>query len=147
MIALIIEDEVPIAEQYEKYLTSLGYQVTIVDRLASAIGLIKAIPNIEIITLDCNLLDSRATETIERIKEIREHNPSAMLIVISGVLTQVDVDRAIKYGADGIIEKVDIPTDKTFFQKLKDIFTKNPLNTKYSLLLETLTKKITERIP
>jgi hypothetical protein len=86
-----------------------------------AADIISSTPELEVITLDLNLKDSLADETIPRIADIRDKNPDALLLVLSGVLTPKDAAIAMELGADACIEKHDVITEKTFMQRLRDV--------------------------
>lgn len=150
MQALIIEDEKEMAAVLRSWLEKLGFVVTVTDSMALAAEIITATPELEVITLDLNLKDSLAPTTIPRIKEIRRNNPQALLVVVSGVLTPKDESAAIEYGADAAIEKHDVPTEKTFGQKLWDVLSslvKTPqAYAKRIPILEAISKKLAQRL-
>lgn len=142
MKALVIEDDENTAKLYQQWLERLGFKVVIIDQIEAGLQFIRETPNLEFITLDLNLKDSRGLATVARIQEIRKVNPTAYLVVISGVLTPIDTEKAIIYGADGTIEKIEVVTEKSFWRKIADIFTSVKDHRKNELILEALTAKL-----
>lgn len=149
MKALIIEDEPGMATVLRSYLEGIGFSVTVTASMAVAVQIITETPELEVITLDLNLNDSRAAETLPRIAEIRKNSPNALLVVVSGVLTHEDKGKAIEYGADATFEKLDVPTERSFIQRLRDVavgLVRTP--TKYASrinLLQALASKVAAR--
>jgi CheY-like chemotaxis protein len=121
MDALIIEDNKNMARVLRTWLEAMKFDVTVTDSMTLAADIISSTPELEVITLDLNLKDSLADETIPRIAEIRDKNPDALLLVLSGVLTPKDTAIAMNLGADACIEKQEVVSEKTFTQKLRDV--------------------------
>jgi CheY-like chemotaxis protein len=121
MKALIIEDDANMAAVLKSYFEGLGFVVTITASMSVAAEIIRETPDLHVITVDLNLTDSRAAQTLSRIPEIRSLRPNALLLVVSGVLTEADKKVCAELGADATFEKLDVPTEKTFMQKLRDL--------------------------
>lgn len=149
MKALIVEDEDSMQMVLRLWLERMGYEVQVTDSIELAATIIANTPELELITLDLNLKDSRVNTTIPRIREIRARNPNALLVVISGALTSKDEKMVTEYGADGFMEKQDVPTEKTFFGKLRDVvtsLTRTPRQYARNIpLLESIAAKIAQR--
>jgi CheY-like chemotaxis protein len=147
--ALIVEDDENLAMVLGSWIENLGYEVITTDSLEKAAKLIKDNPKLEIITLDLNLTDSRTENTLSSIEQMRASNPNALLVVVSGMLTTQDEERITKLGADGFMEKHDVPTEKSFFGKLRDVtmsLVRTPKNyTRNAALVEALAKRVAER--
>lgn len=120
MKALVVEDDSRVAKIMADWLASAGCDVTVTDSLADAEFLIRR-DSVSVITLDLNLSDSDFSKTVERIAMIREHKPNAILIVVSGIATIEDERELQRKGADALIEKMEVPTERTFFGRLSDI--------------------------
>lgn len=121
MKALVIEDDPNLAKVIASWLMRCGYEVTVTGSIVEAERLIEEASKLEVITLDLNLSDSTRDLTIPRIKVIREKSPDALLVVISGVATKQDEELVRSLGADGLLEKHRIPTEKTFWSRLHDV--------------------------
>ena len=121
MKALVVEDEEGMATVLKSWLEKLGLEVMVTNTLESAARIIATPPVPEVITLDLNLLDSPVQDTISRVKEIRKLTPEALLLIVSGVMTDHDKIRLTTMGADATIEKIEIGTEKSFLSKLSDV--------------------------
>lgn len=121
MDALIIEDNKNVARVLQAWLEAMGFTVSVTDSIALAAEIISSTPELEVITLDLNLKDSLADATIPHITEIRDYNPNALLLVLSGYLTPKDTAIAMALGADVCLEKQEVFTEKTFIQRLRDV--------------------------
>lgn len=149
MNALIIEDDTNMAIILRDWLEAMHFEVTVTNSMALAADIISNTPNLEVITVDLNLTDSLKDATIEKISEIRSKKPDALLLVISGVLTEKDAKIAINLGADACMEKHNIITEKTFTQKLWDVMdalVKTPSEyTKRQSLMTALASQVARR--
>lgn len=150
MKALIIEDDKYIALILRTWLEGCGYDVAVTGSMAGASKYIEGAGELEVITLDLNLEDSTHDRTIPRIKEIREKNPNALLVVISGVITMSESHVITGLGADAFIEKHDIPTERTFWSKLQDVVSsliRSPQQglQQKTIVLEAIASKIAKR--
>jgi CheY-like chemotaxis protein len=149
MQALVIEDDKNLARLLAKWLAGCGYEVRVCSTLSEAEAYIFAVPDLRIITLDLNLTDSTHETTIPRIRDIRDQNPQALLVVISGVIGHSEESTITRLGADAMIEKHEIVTEKSFLGKLWDVLSsvfRNP--TAYQtrgIVLEGISKKVAKR--
>lgn len=132
-----------------EWLTGLGFNVTVVVTMAEALRFLAENPTLEVITLDLNLPDSRAPQTVPRIPDIRNINPEALLLIVSGVVTEEDKKLASSLGADVVFEKLEVPTERTFLQKFGDAIMgliKTPAGYTHDLaLLQAVSSKIAQR--
>lgn len=118
MTALIIEDEREAAAVLSARLQRIGLLVEVCDSFAAALAaLIAADPKPLVVTVDINLTDSRGDETISRVDQLRELAPDAVILIISGVLKPNDAARLEQLGADAAFEKMEITTEKSFWQR------------------------------
>lgn len=121
MNVLIIEDEREAAAVLRARFERIGLSTESRDSFASAIeALIESDPKPVVITVDINLTDSRGEETIQRVNQIRDLAPDAVILIISGVLKPNDAARLEALGADAAFEKMEITTEKTFWQRFRD---------------------------
>lgn len=146
MRVLIIEDRPEIASLLGDWVGTFSSEVLIADKLEDAVKIINESPPHTLISLDLNLLDSRSEETMAQIPKIRASNPDAVLIVLTGVATPKDEQRIRDLGADALIEKLDVPTKKTFMDKLRDVVVsliRQPTRFQRNIaVLEALSRKI-----
>ena len=120
MKALIVEDDSRIASAMAQWLTDAGCEVAVTHSLEEAESFIRN-DSVNVITLDLNLSDSNHGQTVERIERIRTYRPNAVLIVVSGIATINDEKDLQRRGADALIEKMEVPTERSFFGRLSDI--------------------------
>lgn len=149
MDALIIEDNKNMARVLQTWLEAMGFAVSVTNSMTLAAEIIASTPELEVITLDLNLKDSLADETIPRITEIRDYNPNALLLVLSGVLTPKDAKIAMELGADACIEKQEVITERTFTQRVRDVVTslvRTPVAYRKRIpLMEALAARVAKR--
>ncbi len=148
MKALIIEDEPSSALVLKSWLEGIGFDVTITESMELAAHIIME-THADIITLDLNLKDSKVSETIPKIAEIRQKSPDSLLVVVSGVMCSTDPAKCAALGADACFEKLDIPTEKSFLAKLWDVVTaliRNPKGYARNIpLIEAIEEKLAQR--
>ncbi|MFH1850823.1 MAG: response regulator [Candidatus Neomarinimicrobiota bacterium] len=98
---LVIDDEVNICEFFIDLFTVYGVNVDVAYDGDS--GLKKALNNpYSVIFLDVKL---GRDDGIEVLKKIMDHNPKIHVIMISAYLKEDVIEQAIRYGADGYLNK------------------------------------------
>ena len=84
---LLIDDEATIREMLEHYLSTSGYQVTSVAGVREALRVFPS-ENIDLVITDLQLEDG---DGFEIIKQFREKLPDLPIILLTGVLFDVEV--------------------------------------------------------
>lgn len=83
MIVLIIEDSAGLAELWRTFLQSLA-TVRVAHMWDTGLKMMAEPPIPDIVILDLGLPDSRPPDTLARIKHLKEINPDATVIAITG---------------------------------------------------------------
>lgn len=121
MRILIIEDNPGAANLLCRYLRPLVCQEPIIAKtMAEAIKAIGSNDYFDLITVDINLPDSLGKQTLNKVKDFKDRHPNALLIVVTGVIT--NEDHVLSYGADGFMTKMDcLASQDSFLTKLSDV--------------------------
>lgn len=147
-IALIVEDRPEIAKLWQLNLEPLQIESVHVTNLADAYLILERIPPPDLVLLDLNLGPTeRAEYTVSQISKMKSYNPSMVVIVISGVLTEEIAQMAVANGAQGVRQKVDMRHQVDLWMEIESSLAKVPTNARlifdHSLeLLEQLTKRL-----
>lgn len=102
---LIIEDDPPLAALMARWLAPVADEVRIAPSMAEALQIMAQWPSIILVTLDLNLPDSRAVDTLARIPAMHKLRPEALIIVVTGVIDPAQESRVLAGGADGYVSK------------------------------------------
>lgn len=122
MKVLVIEDDENLAELIKRTLEPISAEITCVRTLAEGMAEVARVPAPEVVTLDLNLPDSTATETLERVKTLREKNENALILIVTGALDISHRSKAIEFGADDFIVKHEAFAPPSGFMKnLRDV--------------------------
>lgn len=121
MKVLIVDDSENMRLVLRRYFEGLACEVREAVDIDSALALISQTDPPRLITLDLCFGEGGETRTLERLNEIREKAPDAVVIVLTGVVSLEDEAKVIAAGADGFIHKLECPTRLTFFDKLGQI--------------------------
>lgn len=108
---LIVEDEQSIIRIWTDFLSPLDGEIRIAMTLESAIEQMSKIPHPDIVLLDLRLPDSEsAGRTLEYINALKQINPKAIVVVITGHVDAALPALASKLGADGYANKLECAT-------------------------------------
>jgi DNA-binding NtrC family response regulator len=147
-LALIVEDRPEIARMWRGNLDRLEINSIHVTNLTNAFHELDKIPPPDMVLLDLNLnIEEDANYTVTQIKEMKKRNPDLIVIIISGVLTPELTELAIRQGADGIREKLELRRQEDFWAAIKESLGKAPTKAKHAFthpleILEALSKKL-----
>lgn len=108
MKGLLIEDDPAFSGILRRYLEDICSEITAALTFKAAMERMHMNPVPNLITLDLNLTDSDTETTIERIREIRAINEESVIIVITGMVEELDKRRIIAAGGDLVILKQDM---------------------------------------
>lgn len=112
-IILLVDDEEPIRELANRFLSRIGYQIiSVVDGIEAINIYEKEWRNISLIILDLILPKLSGLKCLEKILEI---NPDAKIIIASGFSDAEKGEELIKTGVKAFVKK---PLDFTRLQKL-----------------------------
>lgn len=100
---LLIDDEATVREMTAQFLRTLGYSVTSVSDAAEALRRYRA----ESQTIDLVLLDMvlPGTRGVDVFRALRQHNPEAKILILSGYSADDDARALLSQGALGFIQK------------------------------------------
>lgn len=105
-LTVIVTEDDPNASSFLKsILDNFSKELFIVSRLAELLQLCKSRNDIDLILYDLVLEDANLDQTIDTIPEVRNLQPKAALIVISGVKDNYIKQEVIDKGADAYAEK------------------------------------------
>lgn len=105
---LVVEDDSSMAELLRRCLGEISSDVLIAYGFDEAMRILRLIPPPDLISLDLSLGIGGAEVTISRIHEIREANPAAVIVVITGAVDKVDRQRILDAGGDELWLKSDL---------------------------------------
>jgi len=152
MRILIIEDDEALAGLLSQFLSPIAREKPIIaSNMTDAMKVIDDVAPIDLVTLDLSLPDSTREQSLSRIKDIKDRKPDCLIVVVTGAMKPDQEEEALKYGADGFMQKLQACRDEeTFLGTLRDIgrsIVRNPLRYQKNLpLLEKLTEKICEHV-
>jgi two-component system response regulator RegA len=101
---LIVDDEAAILFAYRRLLEGGGYMVDVCETLDEAVGFIMTHHYFAVIT-DIRLTGSDSTEGLTILASVRDRQPQAKMIVITGYGGKESVQDAIKLGASFYFKK------------------------------------------
>ncbi len=139
MRILIVEDSPELARIIARYCKNIAREVIIAEDMTHAWAEIRKAEPFDLITLDLNLPDSGIESTLQRIHEIKQEKPDALVVVVTGVVRPEEEAKIISAGADGYMHKLDfMGHPDTFLQTLYDIMSsvaRNPKRYKKNVAL------------
>lgn len=121
MVILICEDNVNQAELLRRFLQPISSKIVIAYNMSDTMTVLN-IERFDVITYDLSYPDSVREESIAKIKSIKEAQPTAIIIVVTGNYTPEIERMVIEAGADGIIQKTpENNQPEAFMDKVRDI--------------------------
>lgn len=147
---LVVEDDHSMAELLVRCLSEISPDISAAHGFDDAMIILRIIPPPDIITLDLSLGIGGAEATIPRIHEMRDANPCAVIIVLTGAVERLDRQRILDAGADELLLKSDLlpmrGVSKGFIDNLSDAMAalvKQPFRyQKNVLILELLAERL-----
>lgn len=121
MRVLVIEDHKIIAESLAMHFREFAEDVIVARTMAEADAVIATVDPIDVFSVDLVLPDSGLASTIKRIKEIKEQNPTCLLLVISGMNMSTE-EQSLIVGSDGFIDKRTLGVPNSFFASVRKAF-------------------------
>lgn len=122
MKVLIVEDQPMIALLLKRYLTPLACEVQIAESKEQARRLLLEARDFDLVTLDLNLPDSNAQQTLADLRSLRGDNQKLVIIVISGVMNMRHAEEIFAAGADGFMSKEDVSlSSDDFLTTLREV--------------------------
>lgn len=149
MIVLIVEDDAGLVSLWRKFLEPVAREIRVAFDLVEALRLMRFIPPPDVVLLDLGLPGSKAENTLAHILELKEANPQAAVIVITGNVEQQMEALAMKLGADHFARKQDNATSQSALLEvvrvgLSVVSRKGPVYERPLQLLERLTALTSE---
>lgn len=102
MKVLIVEDDPTASKALEKVLESRSSGILVSGSISGALNLCKS-DTFDVILLDIGLTDSTPPMTLTYVKQIKDLQPKAAVVVVTG--SGELRDDALRAGADGFVEK------------------------------------------
>ncbi len=100
MIVLIIEDSESLCQVWQRFLDGIAKTVRIAHNLPDGIRLMQEHPHPDVVLLDLTLPGSRPHNTLDHIAQLKEINPHAVVVVITGSVDEHIPMLAAEMGAD-----------------------------------------------
>lgn len=124
---LIVEDQEEVANIWKRFLEPMGVPVAIALNLEEAAAVMRKVPPPDLVLLDLILPDSKEpSETLAKgIKMIREHNPNALVVVITGAAVENIAVLARAMGADEFYHKIEMTSQARLLNAVKGVLEKN----------------------
>lgn len=118
---VLVEDDSFISGMYQTKLTSLGYQVEIMDDGEKAAARLKQDPLPDLVLLDIVLPKKDGFEILEEVRK-EDRTKDLPVILLTNLGQKPDVERGIKMGADDYIIKAHF-TPSEVVEKIQQVFT------------------------
>lgn len=112
MIVLIVEDDSDLAKLWVRYLQTVTTGIRVAHDLPAALVAMRAVPHPDIVLLDLRLPGSKPLNTLQHIAEMKEINPKAVVVVLTGAIEEKLPELAAQLGADGFGYKRDHATSQ-----------------------------------
>ena len=119
---LVADDEESILDLLSRFIDKIGYKVDIARDVASAISLLQS-NRYDVVLTDKNMpdVDGRMEGGMTLVKYVKEHMPSAEVIMITGYATIETAVEAMRMGAfDYIMKPIPLNELKTKIERILD---------------------------
>lgn len=134
MKILIVEDEPLQAELLKRQLSPLKIETVIARDWASAMREMLRVPPPDLIFLDLMLPDTNGAEdTLNGITKLREINPNALIVVMTGMQSIELATLAASLGADAFEYKQQMNSQVELFGMVKTVLRNHPGNERQSI--------------
>lgn len=121
MTVLIAEDLALMRQLLKNFLAPIATIFIETETMEATEAMITANPAIDFVALDLRFPDSSYLGTIEKIKQFREINPEAIIVVITGNSDPTLEEKAIAAGAHGFMFKPAVSKPETFMDRLRAV--------------------------
>jgi PAS domain S-box-containing protein len=99
---LLVDDEPAVSETIGNMLTSLGYEVSVVDSGRKAVTLIRKKEPFDAVILDLNMPKMSGKQTFAKLREI---NPDVRIIISTGYTDQAETIAELRDAAEAFLQK------------------------------------------
>lgn len=127
MTFLVVEDEPSMQIVLREFLERFG-RVCVAGDLNQALSEMRRIPPPDFIFLDLALPGSNPENTLSHIQELRRHNPSATLVVLTGIIDEKLAQASRAMGADEFMRKADLHSQKDLWDTIKRALENQTIN-------------------
>lgn len=143
-VILIIEDESELAKVLARFISDLAV-VKLAPDLPTGLRFMREPPTPDVVLLDLKLSGSKPLNTLEHIEELKQINPDASVVVITGNLQDGLPELATKLGADFFAKKIEYATSQLSLLSaieagLKNVVKGKPVYERGIQILELLTE-------
>lgn len=122
MTILIVEDKPEVADLWKRLLAPIGADIREATTIPEALEMMAMIPMPELVLLDLRLPGSTAQNTLEHIAHLKEINPAAVVVILTGSSYMLNAPLAViakKFGADGSAIKTETTTQNELLSVIK----------------------------
>lgn len=122
MTILIVEDEPTIVTLWRRILRNVSQDIRWAKDIAGAFREMRTIPHPDLVLLDLVLPGSSARQTLEQINALKDINPNAVVLVITGSTDDFMPALASSLGADGFRFKPQMASQNALLEAIKCAF-------------------------
>lgn len=122
MTILIVEDKPEVSELWRRLLAPIDADIREATTLPAALEMMRVIPHPELVLLDLRLPGSTVQNTLDHIKSLKEINPKAVVVILTGasyLLQKPLAEIAREFGADGAAIKTEAHTQTALLSIIK----------------------------
>lgn len=119
MTILLVEDQKEIRSIWKQFLNPIEAEIREAESIDEAYYLMQLLPNPDLVLLDLGLPGSGPEITLNQIKTLKEINPKAVVIVITGRISEHLPALAMRMGADAFRNKMELKTQVELFRTIK----------------------------
>lgn len=120
MTILIVEDEEMVAELWRRFLGALSDDIRIAGTVPDALIQMRKMPPPDLVLLDLRMPGSTPENTLHHIAQLKESNPNAVVLVLTGASDASLPALAMKLGADGFQPKNTVASQDGLFTAIRD---------------------------
>lgn len=141
MTVLIVEDDPMVAELWTRLLNPASRDIRVAGNVPEALSKMGVPPPPDLVLLDLRVPGSTPENTLRHIAELKELNPAAVVLVLTGVSDESLPALARQLGADGFSQKMQATSQDALFGVICDALrTKREGEPAYKRSLELLDK-------
>lgn len=144
MTIMVVEDEPSIAGLWARYLRPLadGVDIRMAGDLADALRQMAKLPPPDLVLLDLKMPGTTPENTLRHIADLREHNPNAVVLVITGVPDETLPEMSRRMGANDFAQKTAVNTQDALLAAIRRCYARLavPDEPAFARSLEILTK-------
>lgn len=139
MTVLIVEDDPMVRELWRRLLSPLTEDIRLAETIPDALAEMRKIPPPDLVLLDLRVPGSTPENTLFHIAALKELNPAAVVLVLTGVSDESLPALARQLGADGFSPKMAAASQDALFDIIcETLRTKKPGEPAYARSVQIL---------